>query len=132
MLDAIVVGAGQAGLATSYWLQQRGLSHVVLERGRIGESWRSQRWDSFVLNTPNALSVLPGAPYAGDDPEGFWTSEELLARYRDYVARFGLPVQEGVTVVDVSPTSQGFAVQAEPRAEQALEARSVVIASGLM
>lgn len=52
MLDAVVVGAGQAGLATSYWLTQRNLTHTVLERGRIGESWLSQRWDSFVLNTP--------------------------------------------------------------------------------
>ena len=132
MLDAIVVGAGQAGLATSYWLQQRGLSHVVLERGRVGESWRSQRWDSFVLNTPNAMSVLPGDPYTGDNPEGFWTRDELLARYRDYVARFGLPVREGVAVVDVSSTSEGFVVRIEPGEEQALEARNVVIASGLM
>ena len=53
---AIVIGAGQAGLAASYHLTQAGIDHVVLERGRIGETWRSQRWDTFVLNTPGWLS----------------------------------------------------------------------------
>ncbi|TAJ21395.1 MAG: FAD-dependent oxidoreductase, partial [Dehalococcoidia bacterium] len=77
MLDVVVIGAGQGGLSTSYWLTQRGLSHTVLERGYIGESWRSQRWDSFVLNTPNALSLLPGDAPGDADPGGFWTRDEL-------------------------------------------------------
>lgn len=130
MLDAVVIGAGQAGLATSYWLTQRGLSHVVLERGHVGESWRTQRWDSFVLNTPSAVSVLPGDPYSGDDPEGFWTCDELLARFRGYVDRFGLPVRQGVTVVEVDSMPHGFAVRTEPGEE--LEAKNIVVASGLM
>ena len=129
MLDAVVVGAGQAGLSASYWLGQRGLEHVVLERGEVGESWRAQRWDSFVLNTPNALSTLPGDPYEGDDPEGFWTGGELRDRFRAYVRRFGLPVRERVTVAGVSAAPGGFALRTDG---DVIEARNVVVASGMM
>jgi cation diffusion facilitator CzcD-associated flavoprotein CzcO len=59
-VDAVVIGAGQAGLAVSYLLRRSGIDHVVFERGRPGESWRSQRWDSFCLNTPNWSNSLPG------------------------------------------------------------------------
>lgn len=131
MLDAVVIGAGQAGLSASYWLTRRGLSHTVLERGRIGESWLSQRWDSFVLNTPAALSLLPGDDLAGADPESFWTRDELVARYRAYAARFDLPVREDATVLDVSPSSAGFAVRVGGDTGT-LDTRNVVIASGLM
>jgi len=71
VLDAVVVGAGQAGLGTSYFLQRDRRNHVVFERGRIGETWLSQRWDSFQLNTPNLASTLPGLPYEGAEPDGF-------------------------------------------------------------
>ena len=59
-VDVVVVGAGQAGLAVSYYLWSSGVEHLVLERGRVGESWRSQRWDSFTLVTPNWMTRLPG------------------------------------------------------------------------
>jgi putative flavoprotein involved in K+ transport len=59
-IDAVVVGAGQAGLGVSYYLARAGVRHRVLERGRIGESWRSQRWDAFRMNTVNAMTVMPG------------------------------------------------------------------------
>jgi putative flavoprotein involved in K+ transport len=71
-LDTVVVGAGQAGLGTSYFLQRNRRNHIVLERGRIGETWLSQRWDSFQLNSPNSISTLPGLPYEGPEPDGFW------------------------------------------------------------
>jgi len=58
-VDTIVIGGGQAGLAASYFLTQHGREHVVFERGRVGETWRSQRWDGFVLNTPNLATLLP-------------------------------------------------------------------------
>jgi len=61
-VDVVVVGAGQAGLAVSYYLRAFGVEHVVLERGRIGESWQSARWDSFTLVTPNWMTRLPGSP----------------------------------------------------------------------
>ena len=70
LIDVVVIGGGQAGLATSYELTQAGVEHVVLERGRIGQSWRG-RWDSFCLVTPNWTLQLPGHPYDGDDPDGF-------------------------------------------------------------
>ena len=59
-MDAVVIGGGHAGLATSQQLAQRDIEHVVLERGRIGETWRSQRWDTFTLNTPSWMNKMPG------------------------------------------------------------------------
>ena len=70
-LDAAVIGAGWAGLGVSYVLAKAGLSHRVLERGRIAETWLTQRWDSFYLNTSKLMAVMPGDRYEGPDPEGF-------------------------------------------------------------
>ena len=66
--NTVVIGAGQAGLAASWWLVNRGVDHVVLERGQVAEKWRSQRWDSFTLLSPNWQTRLPGHAYAGPDP----------------------------------------------------------------
>ena len=66
LVDTVVVGGGQAGLATSHHLARLGVEHVVLERGRVGETWRRERWDGFYLNTPNWTLQLPGGEYAGD------------------------------------------------------------------
>ena len=68
-IETVIIGGGQAGLAMSYWLTQQRREHVILERGRLGERWRSERWDSFMLQTPNWANDLPGLAYAGDDPE---------------------------------------------------------------
>jgi len=84
LLDTVVVGAGQAGLGTSYFLQRSGRKHVVFERGRIGETWLSQRWDSFQLNTLNIRNTLPGFPYEGTEPDGFWRHDELVAYFQRY------------------------------------------------
>jgi len=67
-LDTVIVGASQAGLGVSYFLQRDGCKHIVFDRGRIGESWLAQRWDSFRLNTPNFMNVLPGFPTTGQSP----------------------------------------------------------------
>lgn len=96
-LTAVVVGAGSAGLATSYELTRRGLSHVVLERGRVGESWRRQRWDSFRLNTPGWANELSGRSFPGD-PDGFGTAAQLVEYLERYRHEFALPVREGVEV----------------------------------
>jgi len=96
-LTAIIIGAGSAGLATSYELAQRGIAHLVLERGRVGETWRSQRWDSFRLNTPGWANSLPGLPFLGD-PDAFGTAADLLAYLEAYRRRFTLPVREGIAV----------------------------------
>ena len=103
-LEAVVVGAGQAGLAISYVLRQDGRQHVVFERGRIGESWLAQRWDSFRLNTPNFMNALPGLPYDGGEPDAFEPADKLVQRFQRYAEQFQLPVQTGVTVVSVRQT----------------------------
>jgi putative flavoprotein involved in K+ transport len=136
IVDAVIVGAGQAGLGTSYFLQQNGLKHIVLERGRIGESWLSQRWDSFRLNTPNVMNVLPGLAYDGSEPDGFWRPDELVQYFQRYVEYFHLPVRTGVTVLSVKRTKDGenFIVKTKTdgQAEESIESRSVVIASGIL
>jgi putative flavoprotein involved in K+ transport len=134
VLDVVVVGGGQAGLGIGYCLQQAGRSFVILERGRIGESWRSQRWDSFAVNTPNWANGLPGDPYDGDRPDGFYLRDELVAYFEDYATRFGLPVRQGTTVTSVEPHGEDFtveAVDAEGEVKQ-YQAHNVVVASGIM
>lgn len=134
--DAIVIGAGQAGVATSYFLATEGVSHLVLEKGRIGESWRSQRWDSFRLNSPNALNGLPGAPYDGPMPDGFDSAQDLVRGFERYVGRFDLPVRTGVEVcaVERSEDGVGFVVRTRDQNDRHrdLRARSVVAACGIL
>jgi putative flavoprotein involved in K+ transport len=133
-LDTVIVGAGQAGLGVSYFLQKAGSRHIVFERGRIGESWLSQRWDSFTLNTPNYMSVLPGLPYDGPEPDGFRRRDELVSYFQRYVEYFHLPVRTGVTVVSVEQAEdeQHFIVKTRTAAqtEDTVVCRSIVIASG--
>jgi putative flavoprotein involved in K+ transport len=100
-VDVMVVGAGHAGLSASYFLKQHGIKHVVLEKGKIGESWRAQRWDSFKLNTANKLNGLPGRPYQGNNEEGFSSSRDFIKSLEDYVSTFALPVVENAAVVAI-------------------------------
>ena len=81
-VPVVVIGAGHAGLAVSHVLTGRGVDHVVLERGEVANTWRTERWDSLRLLTPNWLTRLPGLAYDGDDPDGFMTVEELIAVHR--------------------------------------------------
>ena len=135
LLDAVVVGAGQAGLGVSYYLQGDGRKHVVLERGRIGETWLSQRWDSFQLNTLNFINVLPGLLYQGTEPDGFWRQDELIAYFRDYVERFHLPVRTGVTVLSLEQAEDNrhfiLKVREAGRPDETVLCRSVIVASGM-
>ena len=94
----VVIGAGQAGLAMSYYLGRAGTDHLVLERQRIGHEWRDRRWDSFCLVTPNWQCQLPGYPYHGADPDGFMSRDEIVAYVTGYAASFGPPVQEDTEV----------------------------------
>jgi putative flavoprotein involved in K+ transport len=121
-----VIGAGQAGLALSRHLTAAGHDHVLLERGRIGERWRSERWESLTLLTPNWLNLLPGSsPHA--DPEGYLTSRELVDYFERYAASFGAPVVEGVSVLSVERGETGFAVRTDRGTWQA---ENVVLATG--
>lgn len=127
--EAVVVGAGTAGLAVSRHLQSSGVEHIVFERGRVGETWRSQRWDSFQVNTPNHLNGMPGAEFPGD-PEGFATAPELV-RFLEGVARsHGLPVREGVAVTGVESSAGGFVVATSHPEFSRVETEAVVVASG--
>lgn len=123
--DAVVIGAGQAGLAMSHCLAARGIDHVVLERGQVAERWRSERWDSLRLLTPNWMSRLPGQSYQGDDPEGFMTMPEVV-RYLDRYAA-AAPVRTGVSVTAVSQAPTGYVIATDAGH---LLARTVVVATG--
>ncbi len=108
---AVIVGAGQAGLAMSSCLNRRGIDHVVLERGRIGERWQSERWDSLRLLTPNWMTRLPDFRYDGPDPDGFMTMPEIAAFFGAYAASFSAPVVGDTTVFGVSRANGGFELQ---------------------
>jgi putative flavoprotein involved in K+ transport len=111
--SVVVIGGGQAGLSISSLLKLRDIDHVVLERHRIGHSWRAGRWDSFCLVTPNWQCRLPGYHYSGDDPYGFMVKDEIVTYIENYAASFEPPVHEGVDVTRVSlaPDGRGFAVR---------------------
>jgi putative flavoprotein involved in K+ transport len=106
--DVVVVGAGQAGLSVSHELRGAGIDHVVLERGRVGETWR-RRWDSFCLVTPNWSLRLPGHHYDGDDPDGFLSRDEVTAYLERYAAK--APVREGVEVTALRRERDGFVLE---------------------
>ncbi len=126
-VDVAVVGAGQAGLAVSHELHAAGVEHVVLERGRVGETWR-HRWDTFCLVTPNWTVQLPGRRYVGPDPYGFMPRDEIVAALEDYAASFGAPVRGGVTVVGAeSRPDGGFILHTT---EGDLSSRALVLATG--
>lgn len=128
-LDAVVIGAGHAGLAASRRLADAGLDHVVLERGAIGESWRSQRWDSFVLNTPNRMNGLPGARVEGVDPDAFEGRDDWVTRLDRYASDHGLPVRTHTTVMGVGRVDGAFVVSRA--ADEPIRARNVIVASGM-
>src|SRR5256885_1476478 len=106
-VDVAIVGAGQAGLATSWYLTQANVDHVVLEAGRIAETWRTRRWDSFCLVTPNWAVKLPGIEYSGGDPDGFMTLAELIAFFEGWAASFKPPVQGGCHVSSLEAGPDG-------------------------
>lgn len=127
-MDAVVIGAGWAGLGVSYELSQRGIAHRVFERARIGETWRRQRWDRFRLNTPTEDTLMPGERYTGSDPDGAMTHHELIALLEDYVRRHRLPVEEERPVTELMlDNGGGFVMQV---GDETARAANVVIATG--
>jgi putative flavoprotein involved in K+ transport len=128
MLDTLVVGAGQAGLATSYWLGQAGVEHQLLERRpALGGAWQD-RWDAFCLNTPNFSLTLPGKPYDGPAPDAFMPRDDLIEYFRRYAETIGAPVRTGTDVSRIAPAADGgFNVETS---QGAWRARHVVLATG--
>ena len=129
-IETVIVGGGQAGLATSYYLTQQTREHVVLERAaQPANVWRNERWDSFTLVTPNWALKMPGAEYDGAAPDAFMPRDDVVAYFETYVERFRLPVQCGTQVLSVeSLDGRGYSVLTP---ERAFAARNVVIATGL-
>jgi putative flavoprotein involved in K+ transport len=128
-IDTVIVGAGQAGLAISYYLRREGRQHIVFERApRAAHAWRCQRWDSFTLVTPNSQVRMPGAQYRGNDAAGFLSRAEVVKYFDDYVERFKLPVHGGVEVLGIERKAAKYWVRTDIGI---YEAENVVVATGL-
>jgi putative flavoprotein involved in K+ transport len=122
-----VIGAGHAGLAMSRCLTERSIDHVVLERGEVANSWRTERWDSLRLLTPNWQSRLPGFGYEGDDPDGYRTMPEVIEFLDRYARVIAAPVEAKTVVTSVSAAASGFNVTTE---KGNWRCRAVVMATG--
>ncbi|MGI8632031.1 MAG: flavin-containing monooxygenase [Solirubrobacterales bacterium] len=105
-VDVVIVGAGQAGLATSHELAKHGVSHVVLEKGQVGQTWRG-RWESFCLVTPNWSMQLPDQPYDGEDQDAFDRRDEIVGFLERYALRNDTPIRDGVEVTALDPIKGG-------------------------
>ncbi len=127
-VNTIIVGGGQAGLSTSYYLKKQGREHVILEQAQQAAKVWSNRWDLFTLNTPNWMTRLPGAEYQGNDPDGFMPRDEIVAYFDAYIERFELPIRYGIQVMSVEPIDAGYLVSTD---NGEFEAANVVIAAGL-
>ncbi len=126
--SVVIVGGGQAGLSLSYYLKQRSIDHIVLEKSHAMHTWKTSRWDSFSLVTPNWQCKLPGYEYAGKDPHGFMKKDEINAYLAGFRQHVNAPLREGVAVRRVAPrTAGGYAVQTSGGD---FTADQVVVASG--
>ena len=126
-VDVVIIGAGHSGLAMSDCLSAFAIEHVVLERGEVANSWRSERWDSLRLLTPNWMTRLPGHAYNGDDPDGYMDMAQVIEFVSHYAERIGAPVETGTEVFSVSRRGNGYDVITN-RGEW--HGRAVVLATG--
>ncbi|MFA5958815.1 MSMEG_0569 family flavin-dependent oxidoreductase [Hyphomicrobium sp.] len=102
-----IIGGGQAGLSMSSSLKQRGIRHIIFEKHKAAHTWRTERWDTFCLVTPNWQCQLPGYPYRGDDPDGFMVRDEIIEYVQGFVKALDPPIREGVAVNGVRGTADG-------------------------
>jgi putative flavoprotein involved in K+ transport len=126
-VETLVIGGGQAGLAMSYRLKQRSLAHLLLERHRVAERWRSERWDGLRFQFPNWSVRLPDFPFPHDDPDAFATTGEIVKFIEDYAAFVAPPIRCGVAVTRLHRDGDGFLAET---AEGAIAADNVVVATG--
>ncbi len=126
-LDAIVIGAGHAGLAVSHYLTERSVDHLIIERGEVANSWRHERWDSLKLLTPNWQSQLPGYKHHIDDPDGFMETSQVIECIENYARHIHAPLHTGTTVTRLELNSNGYEVETD---KGSWHGKSVVIASG--
>jgi putative flavoprotein involved in K+ transport len=135
VLDVIVIGAGQSGITSSYYLKKNKHSHLVFERGKIAQSWITQRWHSFTLTSPNIFATLPGDSYEGDEPEVHQGAPSFATYLNDYVKRYQLPIKENSRVlsVDFHEEKRVFEVAVEENGYTIIYiCRQVIISSGSM
>jgi putative flavoprotein involved in K+ transport len=128
-IDVVVVGGGQAGIAASEHLGSRGIPHVVLERDRIAERWRTGRWDSLVTNGPAWHDCFPGSPMDGVDPDGFPPKDQVAGYFASYADRINAPVHEGVEVTSARRREGDRGFHLETTAGP-IDAEYVVVATG--
>ncbi len=126
-VDVLIIGAGHSGLAMSHFLTRRSIDHLILERGEVGHSWKTERWDSLRLLTPNWQSRLPGYRYRGPDPDGYMNMRQVIGFIEDYASINRAPVITGATVTSVQPLGDHYRVVSD---RGTWHARAVVIASG--
>lgn len=128
-IDTVVVGAGQAGVAMSEHLSRLGVPHLVLERDRIAERWRTGRWDSLVANGPAWHDRFPNLEFADVDPDAFASKDQVADYFVAYAQKFDAPIRTGVEVTKVvrNKGRQGFTIDTS---EGTIEANRVVVATG--
>jgi putative flavoprotein involved in K+ transport len=129
-IENVVVGGGQAGLAMSYHLKRLGREHVVIERGRVGQSWRSERWDSLMFQFPNSSIQLPGYTYESDDPDGYVPKDEIVRFVENYAALIDAPLFCGLRVIALRQNSASGRLLVETEQGPSFEAVNVVVATG--
>jgi putative flavoprotein involved in K+ transport len=129
-IDTIVIGGGQAGLAMSHSLSQRGREHVIIERSRVAERWRSERWDSLAFQFPNWSLTLPGYAYRTNDPDGFAHRDHVVQFLEEYAVHIRTPIRLGVTATALGEKAENgyrFSLQTD---RGTWEARDIVLATG--
>src|SRR4029434_5529322 len=128
-IGTVIIGGGHAGLTMSYYLSQAGREHVILERGRVGERWRSERWVSFCFQFPNWTIELPGYKYQCDDPDAFAPGREIVRFIQDYATFIKAPTRCGVEVTSLEQAAD-FGCYLLTTNSGDIEAANVVIATG--
>ncbi len=128
-VETLVIGAGQAGLAISEHLGKRGASHLIVERHRIAERWRSERWDSLVANGPAWHDRFPGMAFADVDPDAFATKDQIVDYMVAYAKQIAAPIRCGVEVHALQAKAGGHGFRADT-STGVIEADNVVVATG--
>jgi putative flavoprotein involved in K+ transport len=128
-VETLIIGGGQAGLAISGHLSKQGARHVILERHRVAERWRSERWDSLVANGPAWHDRFAGVPFSGIDPDSFATKNQIVDYFVAYAEQIAAPIRCGVEVTALRPKADGSGFRADTP-KGAIEATNVVVATG--
>lgn len=128
-VDTLVVGGGQAGIAMSEHLSNAGVPHLVLERDRVAERWRTWRWDSLVANGPAWHDRFPGMQFDNFDPDSFVSKQQVAEYFENYADKIDAPIRTGVEVTNVERNSgrPGFTVETS---DGTIEVNRVVAATG--